>query len=1394
MPINVNGNKINTFGETLPIPYLDRVEIFNESIKVFYSYYFQKPQDADDDEFIAYAKDILRSLKTAIFLTPKYELSSEGSLFHVDTVPFAQPFFVNEFFDVKQAILDDSTKIYDLFRLARKMGKEAKYSLSNGRSQIVLSGQPIYGMEYFPEYKPYAGLEIDYCTFTGTPEIIYDATGAEVKRFAYDYEISIPPETSVNTFSLIQAVTSGLYPELELCLLMASTSLDVIPHLASADQKIDNLFLSAESEYFRNLRGQQISDINYETIAVDGNFKALPRQIYRFVSTGNPHTNGDVMQTIDTLYNAIDTSVRTELINNVTQLTQTGFMQPDQIGVAANPNLLNINLNDEQLNDAIDNISYVLEVFGSSPKLLRKLNEAASAFPTTSTATAVGRLHERLEIAIFNANAKIKNLNSEVVKQVNLNTYVKDLRTSPVYQLSERYEEGAKDDRISINQRDEYIYHSSFDYSCYLDPNSYEQRKNAGDDFSTYSTSFQDISNDDINMFMEGVTGETIQTCKQSIIEIFREHMSIGQPRIGDGFLPDSDLAKIILFLGDPTKLNQSLKHIFTMLVVSIDTYAPRFDGQNQAGQGFVPYNRAIAVDFAKYVSGLSDHAKIKSGGDSTNRRGFKIENATTGLPIGIANMRAFYNIVKNATVDYILLGEETGQGYASGLLFDVLDQFDTDYSTEPKEFDELFISNESITKIMRELGLDEAASMYRAYAAIFFILNTFEENLEYSVTEYNAYLAGYWWFDYEKAMRERSAISLIYNISKLDDMFGKNFTNHFYQVHDTKITRWFYRTAQDTTLEDWVGENTEYGTVVDFDSLPSTDSTGMIKIGSVHTIHHGGGFDNLGAGQLFPASTTVSKIKTFHTDAVENYTNSYSQQAIDYGFATPMEMQPRVDQKNTESDPSEPGDINAIGLIGVDVIDNQDTEYTYNLLRNFKILNDPQVNEYRLMCFEHQEVAGPFNTDSQRIKEQFSKSALHHQVTTLDNSIKAIYYISKIYKDLLQGDFENYYQSAIEQCSYNSTDQTFNEFFKTNAKQEYASNPSEAPWYTMPVMYHYHLDLLYNTYAGNKDAMYIASLIDTEKISPESGTFDMLNAFHAKVNDLFTTQYNSVGYGVPSVLNRLNDAYREINLETHADLNNATSMLTTFNNTLGTGGDAMYYAGIPKALNLINTVKEDKDSDEFYRYGDSPHNIAKEFANAIAKLLVKQKEITGKSYNALHRDFIDGPNTETAINVAQRLAEYVWDIITDPSPKEDNNKRLLDTDGNIAYFDDIIERFADHNFISRSGNDFFVYLFSIRRDIYNYLTTTLSTDALMPVGMHPYNDLIDDAIRHGLRLMVTLATTTYSYLNYGSNPSQYSNYDTNNATIIGQTGDARAELPVLEYIHYKIQHTNEFD
>ena len=435
-------------------------------------------------------------------------------------------------------------------------------------------------------------------------------------------------------------------------------------------------------------------------------------------------------------------------------------------------------------------------------------------------------------------------------------------------------------------------------------------------------------------------------------------------------------------------------------------------------------------------------------------------------------------------------------------------------------------------------------------------ILQVYQDTENQKLSVFNDYLYGFWWFDYEKALRKASAISRIFDVRKLQNSLGlpNSVFNAEFQLDSTCITRGSWP-ADNRAASFLQRTNKEAPTTYD-------------HCGSLIT--------------SYTYSNGYPEVVMNYVEVADNGTTTQP----DSPALNMMSHVPSISE--TENLTSEADafseDIHGWSNTRVarDFVDSSKEQYTYSVLRSFNTKTSGSIvnggiGDYRLMCFEHQEVAGPLEAEYYHRAPVWSTSFLKYKVKIKDSTVNIYHGIVQHYKNLMNGEFQDYYDSAVEQCSYNNIDGQFNKFFTDGAENAYSDEPHKAPWVTAPLLYHMHVDLLYNTYLGDNASIQAAALETTSNIHPRTGTLQELEYFRDLMRSLFNDFYIDSGSGVtPASIAKEYDSNRIIVFgQKPPDVNGETSL-----------GEEDYYQAVfqplPEPTNSFlrsDTIDEDRDT-----------------------------------------------------------------------------------------------------------------------------------------------------------------------------------------------------------------------
>jgi len=133
-------------------------------------------------------------------------------------------------------------------------------------------------------------------------------------------------------------------------------------------------------------------------------------------------------------------------------------------------------------------------------------------------------------------------------------------------------------------------------------------------------------------------------------------------------------------------------------------------------------------------------------------------------------------------------------------------------------------------------------------------------------------------------------------------------------------------------------------------------------------------------------------------------------------------------------------------------------------------------------------------------------------EVVMQDYTLNTVNALSSSYADILTGSLKDYYDIAHEVCYYNTTQDTFNDFFVQGITQMFPVE-AQAPWAVAPVIYNIHRDILTNEFEGNMHDILDNANDIFAKINPETGTLQQLRGFYTNFQALWDYFYEVDGY-----------------------------------------------------------------------------------------------------------------------------------------------------------------------------------------------------------------------------------------------------------------------------------------
>jgi len=389
-----------------------------------------------------------------------------------------------------------------------------------------------------------------------------------------------------------------------------------------------------------------------------------------------------------------------------------------------------------------------------------------------------------------------------------------------------------------------------------------------------------------------------------------------------------------------------------------------------------------------------------------------------------------------------------------------------------------------------------------------------------------NIYINGYWFFDYERALRKTSNIARIFHngVKKIDAYFGRGVLNSCFNLMHTLHARKRILDNINTYFLGWGGKLTRHES-----DCPSPDA-GTPSVGPDPS-NPWGNNTNFSEVTEIPPTVAVNQCLTIYdTDAFDfsaeafsgetdadvnlyptvkyyrNYTNS--EYKNEYGGGTWGSIQ-YTEDRNISALPhflreNIDGVEDDVEIFGVTA---GTTHTTHDFIRNFDFFDKLTIDgePYRLMAFEFQELSKNQRTDYD-YEPTFNDYLMFSVV--VEDKTKDVYDLLISQYMSMRDTFIEYYDAAYEFCSYNNVDGNFNTFFQTAMEQQNSEEPEQAPWIMAPVIYYFHVDLLTDAFGGSFDKIIDAAIRESEGINPTTGRLEDVKTFREKIEELYNINY----------------------------------------------------------------------------------------------------------------------------------------------------------------------------------------------------------------------------------------------------------------------------------------------
>jgi hypothetical protein len=409
--LNIKGSVLDDFGRYLPTPIIDKIVVENDKLKVSIALYFNftemdiEQQDVDD---------YIRALATnKLYVYVAYILGEERlttMLEHSNVQVFGELYNRSARFKSTDVPLHDMNPNYQ---------------------QVLFDANPTTGRFLRSNEKYYSDNDeriMQYVTTVELPISFYASFDPESSNLERTHNIGIQT-TGVND-NIFQAEIrlQDSLGGLSLCAFTSWINLDTPTEAtnppmittavsdrttsrgANSAGVIDRTFDRTEPDLMPALARQQVSNISYESVFRDGTLDTEPQLSY--VDGQGATYNKTPIQAING------------------KLYKQDAYSLEQIVALFTSYVSDIVSDDEEVQAALDNISYIVQTYGDSSQLLLELNILRKTFPDKSTATPVGRLYDGFKSRFFGANEKVAS-GTSVVEQLYKSSKLVDARITP---------------------------------------------------------------------------------------------------------------------------------------------------------------------------------------------------------------------------------------------------------------------------------------------------------------------------------------------------------------------------------------------------------------------------------------------------------------------------------------------------------------------------------------------------------------------------------------------------------------------------------------------------------------------------------------------------------------------------------------------------------------------------------------------------------------------------------------------------------------------------------------------------------------------------------------------------------------------------------------------------
>jgi len=429
------GNTIDNFGRFLPAPYIDKVEVYDDYFRITLALFVEVEEDeelteGDEDDILTDLN--LGELTYCLVVTPEANSLTLEALKSKEIDIFSVIYTAKHSEHVRSYYVDagDGESGDDGYYRRPWFGPDLLwYGTGTGAaSELIEStettnywaarradpseeGQPLLTPDAPAIMTTFSLGDFEYASTT------YTESGKKVLKF-----VAITEDTGNDEDVFAEFFTNQwfMYDEDVFTSARIENWENINVYAFSTIYDIDELDYAAIEEYTEtkspSLLHLNTSAVSYEHVISDGVINTRP-EVAWLDKAGEPYDQTP-LQSVNSQYYTADNITHADIVVHFEELVSEYQSKAAKPGQSA-------------LESALNNISYVLSVYGEDSDLLPQLNLLRKTFPSKSTATEVGRLYVRFRKRIYNTNLTVVK-ERRLIKQLIINPKLVDNRTVPI--------------------------------------------------------------------------------------------------------------------------------------------------------------------------------------------------------------------------------------------------------------------------------------------------------------------------------------------------------------------------------------------------------------------------------------------------------------------------------------------------------------------------------------------------------------------------------------------------------------------------------------------------------------------------------------------------------------------------------------------------------------------------------------------------------------------------------------------------------------------------------------------------------------------------------------------------------------------------------------------------